>query len=77
MRGVVDGEDKVNHRFLGRRIPILLKDSRTVGEGVPDWSVEVREDRFQERPGRIRYWKELILPERGWQMRQVGIPTVF
>ena len=77
VRGVIDSEDEVNHRFLGGRIPILLKDSRTVGEGVPDWSVEFRDDRFQERPGRIRYWEELILAERRGQMRQVGIPTMF
>jgi len=77
VRGVVDGEDKVNHRFLGRRIPILLKDSRTVGEGVPDWSVEVRDDRFQKRPGGICDWKELILAECRGQMGQVGVLTVF
>ena len=77
MRGVVDGEDKVNHRFLGGRIPILFKDTRTVCEGVTDWSVELVDDRFQKRPGGICHWKELVLAKRRGQMRQVGVLTVF
>lgn len=74
---MVDGEDKVNHRFLGGRIAVLLKYSRTVCKGVTDWSVEFRDDRFQKCPGGIRYWKELILAERRGQMRQVGVLTMF
>lgn len=46
VRGVVDGEDEVNHRLFGRRVSILFKDSRTVCEGVSDWGVEFGDDRF-------------------------------
>jgi len=40
MRGVVDGENGIDHRFLHGQMSVLPKGSRTVCEGVPDWNVE-------------------------------------
>ena len=64
MRGVVDSEKKVNHRFVGGQISILLEDSRAVCEGVSDWSIEFGDDGFQKGPSGICYWKELVFAER-------------
>ena len=74
---MIDGENKVNHGFLRRQITILLEDSRTVCECVSDWSVEIRDDRFQERPCGICYGQELILAKCRGQMGQVWVLTVL
>jgi len=68
MRGVVGGENGIDHRFLRGRITILFEDSRTVCEGVPDWNVEFQGDRFQERPCGIHYRQKLILVKRGFRL---------
>jgi len=55
IRGVVYGENGIDHRFLRGQITTLLEDSRTVCEGVPDRNVEFRDDQFKKCPCGIRH----------------------